>query len=154
MTASPDADPAPGPESAIASWTFPPGLGVPRPAGSYAHATALGPTLYVTGQLPVDPATDRLVDGDITAQTNQVMTNLARVLELTGSSLSLVVQARSFLRCEDDFPAYDEAYRAWFPVRLPSRTTVVVSGFAIPDALVEIDLVVARYPGHGDPLPR
>jgi enamine deaminase RidA (YjgF/YER057c/UK114 family) len=55
-----------------------------------------------------------------------------------------VVQARSFLRSEEDFRAYDEAYRAWFPLRLPSRTTVVVSGFAIPDALVEIDLVAER----------
>jgi reactive intermediate/imine deaminase len=154
MTASPETDPAPGPEVSVVSWTFPPGLGVPRPAGSYAHATALGSTLYVTGQLPVDPATDRLVDGDITAQTDRVMTNLARVLELTGSSLSLVVQARSFLRSEDDFPAYDQAYKAWFPLRLPSRTTVVVSGFAIPDALVEIDLVAARYAGPGGPLPR
>jgi 2-iminobutanoate/2-iminopropanoate deaminase len=144
MTASRDADPAPGPEASVTSWTFPPGLGVPRPAGSYAHATALGSTLYVTGQLPVDPVTDRLVDGDITAQTDQVMTNLARVLELTGSSLTRVVQARSFLRSEEDFRAYDEAYRAWFPLRLPSRTTVVVSGFAIPDALVEIDLVAER----------
>jgi 2-iminobutanoate/2-iminopropanoate deaminase len=144
MTASPAADPAPGPEAAVASWTFPSGLGVPRPAGSYAHATALGSTLYVTGQLPVDPATGRLVGGDITAQTDQVMTNLARVLELTGSSLSRVVQARSFLRYEEDFPAYDEAYRLWFPRRLPSRTTVVVSGFAIPDARVEIDLVAQR----------
>jgi enamine deaminase RidA (YjgF/YER057c/UK114 family) len=144
VTASPDGGPAPGSEAPIESWTFPPGLGVPRPAGSYAHVTALGSTLYVTGQLPVDPSTDRLIDGDITAQTDQVMSNLARVLELTGSSLPLVVQARSFLRFADDFPAYDEAYRAWFPLRLPSRTTVVVSGFAIPDALVEIDLVAHR----------
>lgn len=140
------ADPAPGAETTVESWTFPPGLGVPRPAGSYAHATALGSTLYVTGQLPVDPATDRLVDGDITTQTDQVMTNLTRVLELAGSSLSLVVQARSFLRFADDFSAYDETYRAWFPLRLPSRTTVVVSGFAISDALVEIDLVAQRLP--------
>lgn len=148
MTAdpAPGADPVADPEANIESWTFPPGLGVPLPAGSYAHATALGSTLYVTGQLPVDPATDRLVDGDITAQTDQVMTNLARVLELAGSSLSRVVQARSFLRFADDFPAYDQAYRAWFPLRLPSRTTVVVSGFAIPDALVEIDLVAQRLP--------
>jgi reactive intermediate/imine deaminase len=144
VTASRDGGPAREAGAQIESWTFPPGLGVPRPAGSYAHATALGPTLYVTGQLPVDPSTERLVDGDITAQTDQVMTNLARVLDLAGSSLSLVVQARSFLRSADDFPAYDEAYRAWFPLRLPSRTTVVVSGFAIPDALVEIDLVAQR----------
>ena len=89
----------------------------------------------LTGTLdrqPGMPATDdRLVLG-------------ARVLELTGSSLQRVVQARSFLLVEDDFGAYDQAFRSHFPDRLPSRTTVVVSGFAIKDALVEIDLVALR----------
>ena len=72
-----------------------------------------------------------------------MLANLARVLELTGSSLGQVLMARSFLRREEDFAAYDTAFRAWFPERLPSRTTVVVSGFAIAGALVEIDLVAA-----------
>jgi 2-iminobutanoate/2-iminopropanoate deaminase len=135
----------PEPEDpAIESWTFPPGSGVPPPAGAYAHATAVGSTLYITGQLPVHPVTGALVGVDIAAQTNQVLTNLVRVLELTGSSLSRVVQARSYLRAEGDFPAYDAAFRAWFPTRLPSRTTVVVSGFAISGVLVEVDLVALR----------
>jgi len=82
-----------------------------------------------------------LVDGDIVVQTNRVMANLARVLELSGSSLGQILTARSFLRVEADFAAYDDTFRAWFPERLPSRTTVVVSGFAIAGALVEIDLV-------------
>ena len=131
-------------EPDIESWTFPPGVGVPPPAGAYAHATAVGATLYVTGQLPVDPVGGELVGDDITTQTNQVLSNLARVLELTGSSLQRVVQARSFLLVEDDFGAYDQAFRSHFPDRLPSRTTVAVSGFAIKDALVEIDLVAVR----------
>lgn len=130
-------------EATIRSWTFPPGVGVPPPSGAYAHATAHGSTLYVTGQLPIDPVSGLLVDGDVVAQTNQVMTNLARVLDAAGSSLGEVLMARSFLRHEEDFAAYNEAFRAWFPVRLPSRTTVVVSGFAIPDALIEIDLIAA-----------
>jgi 2-iminobutanoate/2-iminopropanoate deaminase len=121
-------------------------MGVPPPCGAYAHATAHGSTLYVTGQLPVDPVTGLLVDGDIGVQTDRVMTNLARVLDLTGASLSDVLMARIFLRVESDFPAYDEAFRVWFPDRLPSRTTVVVSGFAIADALIEIDLVAALGP--------
>ncbi len=128
----------------IESWTFPPGSGVPPPAGAYAHATAAGSTLYITGQLPAHPVTGEVVGEDISSQTKQVLTNLSRVLELTGSSLLRVVQARSFLLAEDDFPAYDSTFRSWFPVRLPSRTTVVVSGFAIPGALVEIDLVALR----------
>lgn len=131
-------------EPDIESWTFAPGVGVPPPSGAYAHATAVGATVFVTGQLPVDPVSGELVGADITSQTNQVLANLARVLELTGSSLLRVVQARSFLLVEDDFAAYDEAFRSHFPDRLPSRTTVVVSGFAIRGALVEIDLVALR----------
>ena len=128
-------------EAPIRTWTFPPGMGVPPPCGAYAHATAHGSTLYVTGQLPVDPLSGMLVDGDIVVHTNRVMANLARVLELSGSSLGQILTARSFLRVEADFAAYDDTFRAWFPERLPSRTTVVVSGFAIAGALVEIDLV-------------
>lgn len=128
----------------IESWTFPNGMGVPPPAGAYAHATALGETLYVTGQLPVDPVTHTLVGADIIAQTNQVLTNLKRVLNLCGSSMESAVSVRTFLRNEADFDEYNETFRSWFPARLPSRTTVVVSGFAIPDALIEIDLVAWR----------
>lgn len=127
----------------IQSWTFAPGLGVPPPAGAYAHATAAGGTLWVTGQLPVDATTGLLVSGDIGAQAQQVMAHLFRVLELTGSAPDRVVQARSFLRYEKDFAAYDDVFRRSFPARLPSRTTVVVEGFAIAGALVEIDLVAA-----------
>ena len=128
----------------IESWTFPEGVGVPRPAGAYAHATAVGPTLYVTGQLPVDPATDSLVDGGIVEHTDQVMHNLTRVLELCDSSPEWVVQARTFLRHEADFADYNRRFEAWFAVRLPSRTTVTVTDFAIPGALIEIDLVALR----------
>lgn len=116
-------------------------MGVPPPSGAYAHATAHGSTLYVTGQLPIDPESGVLVEGGIVVQTNRVMTNLARVLDLAGTSLEGVLMARSFLRFERDFADYDETFRAWFPDRLPSRTTVVVSGFAIEGALVEIDMV-------------
>ena len=130
--------------AAIETWTFPDGMGVPHPSGAYAHATALGDTLFVTGQLPIDPDTNALVAGDIVAQTNQVMKNLARVLDLCGSGIDRVVQARSFLAAERDFAGYDDTFRSWFPTRLPSRTTIVVVGFAIPEALIEIDLVAAR----------
>ena len=129
---------------AIETFTFPEGLGVQRPAGAYAHATALGQTLYVTGQLPVDPASNELARGGIAVHTHQVLSNLTRVLELCGSSIDRVVQARSFLLLQEDFAEYDEVFRSWFPDRLPSRTTVVVSGFAVPGALVEIDLVASR----------
>lgn len=127
----------------IRTWTFPAGIGVPPPAGRYAHATAVGATLYVTGQLPVDPGTGVLVPGGVVEHTHRVLANLFRVLELVGSSPGRVVAARSFLRHESDFAAYDAVFGEAFPDRLPSRTTVVVAGFAVPGALVEIDLVAA-----------
>ena len=97
--------------------------------------------MWVTGQLPVDADTGLLVGDGIEAQTGQVLAHLFRVLELTGSAPDRVVQARSFLRHEEDFAAYDAVFRRSFPARLPSRTTVVVGGFAVSGALVEIDLV-------------
>jgi reactive intermediate/imine deaminase len=149
MNTQPDGLPHEG--SAIESWTFPTGIGVPSPAGAYAHATALNDMLYVTGQLPIDPNTDTLVVGGIVQHTEQVLSNLTRVLELCGSSLDFVVQARTFLRFEEDFGGYNETFRSWFPTRLPSRTTVVVGGFAVPDALIEIDFVAALHRSSGQP---
>jgi len=129
--------------SRIESWTFPVTSGVPEPVGPFAHVTAAGDLLFVTGQMPVDPATGRLRPGGVTAQTDQVLTNLARVLELAGSSLDLTVQVRAYLADFSLYGEFNEAYRAWFPDRLPSRTCVGVSGLAL-GALVEIDLVAVR----------
>jgi len=132
----------------IESWTFPVTSGVPEPVGPFAHVTAAAGLLFVTGQMPVDPATGALREGGIAAQTDQVLANLARVVELAGSALDRTVQVRAYLA---DFALYNEfnrAYRAWFPDRLPSRTCIGVNGLAL-GALVEIDLVVAR--GTGDP---
>ena len=83
-----------------------PALTVPSGAacGAYAHATAHGTTLHVTGQLPVDPDSGLPVDGDVVVQTNRVMANLSRVLELIGASLEQTLMARSFLRVEGTSP--------------------------------------------------
>jgi reactive intermediate/imine deaminase len=116
----------------------------PPACGAYSHATAIGDTLYITGQLPIEPRTNDVVGSDVASQTDQVLANLSRVLELTRSSISQVVQARAFLLDADDFTAYDTAFRSWFPSRLPSRTTVAVTGFAIAGCLIEIDLVAIR----------
>ena len=129
----------------IRSWTFGPADGVPPPVAPFAHATAAGPTLYVTGQMPtgVDGA---LVAGGVTEQTDQVMRNLARVLELVGGSLEDVIQARAYLTDWEDYAEFNEAYRAWFPARLPSRTCTGASGLAA-GARVEVDLVAWRTGG-------
>jgi 2-iminobutanoate/2-iminopropanoate deaminase len=135
-------------DSGIESWTFPASVGVPEPVGPFAHVTAAEGLLFVTGQMPVDPATGRLRPGGVTSQTDQVMANLARVVELAGSSLDRTVQVRAYLADFALFEEFNQAYRPWFPDRLPSRTCIGVNGLAL-GALVEIDLVVARPGDHG-----
>jgi 2-iminobutanoate/2-iminopropanoate deaminase len=129
----------------IGSWTFGPDQGVPPPVAPFAHASAAGDTLYVTGQMPTD-LDGRLVAGGIAEQTDRVMRNLARVLELLGGGLMDVVQAHAYLLDWGDYAAFNIAYEAWFPERLPSRTCVGVSGLAA-GARVEVDLVAWRPGG-------
>jgi reactive intermediate/imine deaminase len=130
---------------AISSWTFSPQDGVPPSVAPFAHATAAGETLYVTGQMPTDLA-GTLVAEDIAAQTDQVMRNLARVLELVGGGLGDVVAARAYLVDWSEYDAFNAAYARWFPERLPSRTCIGTPGLAV-GARVEIDLVCWRRGG-------
>ena len=129
----------------IRSWTFGPGDGVPPPVAPFAHATAAGESLHVTGQMPTG-LDGELVAGGVVEQTDQVMRNLARVLELVGGSFADVVQVRAYLLDWADYAEFNRAYAAWFEERLPSRTCVGVSGLAA-GALVEVDLVAWRAGG-------
>jgi reactive intermediate/imine deaminase len=130
----------------IGSWTFGPDDGVPPPVAPFAHATAAGETLYVTGQMPTG-LDGRLVEGGIVEQADQVMRNLAAVLGLVGGSFGDVVAARAFLVRWEDYAAFNEAYAAWFDGgRLPSRTCVGTPGLAA-GALVEVDLVAWKAGG-------
>lgn len=134
----------------ISTWTFSPQQGVPPRVAPFAHATAAGPTLYVTGQMPTD-IEGRLVPGGIAEQTDQVMRNLGRVVELAGGELTDAVMVRAYLLRWGDYAAFNAAYEPWFPERLPSRTCVGTTGLAA-GALVEIDLVCWRADGWaGEP---
>jgi 2-iminobutanoate/2-iminopropanoate deaminase len=114
----------------------------PPPTAPYSHAVRAGEFLFVTGQLPADPATGQLVGGGITEQTHRVMRNLQAVLAGAGSSLARIVFARVYLVNFADYPAMNAVYASYFaPGRLPGRTCVGVTGLAL-GALVEIDLVV------------
>jgi 2-iminobutanoate/2-iminopropanoate deaminase len=113
----------------------------PPPTAPYSHAVRAGEFLFVTGQLPADPATGKLVSGSITEQTHQVMRNLQAVLRGAGSSLSRVAFARVYLVNFADYAAMNAVYGSYFAAgRLPGRTCVGVTGLAL-GALVEIDLV-------------
>ena len=132
----------------IRAFTFTPGDGVPPAVAPFAHATAAGPTLYVTGQMPTD-TTGALVGDDIATQTYQVLANLLRVTELCGGGLTDVVQVRAYLTEWADYATFNATYARWFPDRLPTRTCVGVNGLAV-GAGVEIDWVCWRSDGWGN----
>lgn len=130
----------------IHAFTFTPEQGVPPAVAPFAHATAAGSTLYVTGQMPTDTSGALVGPGDVAAQTDQVLRNLQRVTALCGGSLDDVVAVRAYLLHWEDYEAFNAAYAPWFPERLPSRTCVGTTGLAV-GALVEIDWTCWRAEG-------
>ena len=102
-----------------------------------------GQLLFVSGQVPLDPATGQIVDGDIAAQTRRVFDNLGALLKAGGRSFADVVRTTVFLADMNDFAAMNEVYGTYFSEPYPARATVQVA--RLPrDARVEID-VIASY---------
>ncbi|MGA7802738.1 MAG: Rid family hydrolase [Gammaproteobacteria bacterium] len=122
------------------SFTFSPSDGVPPGVAPFSHATQWGNLLFVTGQMPTDPATGELVPGDVVAQAEQVRRNLQAVLARFSLTLDDALMIRVYLASFDDYAAFNTAYADWFRGPLPSRTCVGVSGLAV-GAAVEIDLI-------------
>jgi 2-iminobutanoate/2-iminopropanoate deaminase len=114
----------------------------PKAIGPYSHAIRAGELLFVSGQVPIDPATGNLIDGDITAQTRRVMDNLAAVLKAGGLSLQHVVRTTIFLADMNDFAAVNAVYGSFFSEPYPARATVQVSRLP-KDARVEIDAIAS-----------
>jgi 2-iminobutanoate/2-iminopropanoate deaminase len=112
----------------------------PKAIGPYEQAIKVGEFVYVSGQIPLDPKTGKLVDGGIKEQTCQVMENLKAILEAAGSSLDRVVKATVFLKSIADFAAMNEVYGEYLDRAKPARSTVAVADLP-RGALVEIDLV-------------
>ncbi|MGH7672248.1 MAG: RidA family protein [Gemmatimonadales bacterium] len=114
--------------------------GAPAVIGPYSQAMRAGDTLYLAGQVGVDPATGKLVEGGIEAETRRALENLKAVLAAAGYRLSEVVQAQVFLTDLRVFEAMNRVYAEYFPKDPPARATVQVA--ALPrGARVEIALV-------------
>jgi 2-iminobutanoate/2-iminopropanoate deaminase len=112
----------------------------PKAIGPYEQAIKVGDFIYVSGQIPLDPATGNLVEGNITAQTRRVMENLSAVLSAAGSSFEGVVKTTVFLKNISDFAAMNQVYGEYLNSAKPARSTVAVA--ELPrGALVEIDLI-------------
>lgn len=118
----------------------------PKGVAPFSHATEIGGTLYITGQMPTWPGEpERALPEGIAAQTCRAMDNLVIVLEGVGLTLSDVAQVRIYLTdFERDYASMNETYATYFPAnRLPARTCVGVTGLAV-GALVEIDMIAVR----------
>jgi 2-iminobutanoate/2-iminopropanoate deaminase len=115
----------------------------PKAIGPYSQAVRAGQLLFLSGQVPLDPATGLMVDGDIAAQTRRVFENLGAVLQAGGRSFSDVVRTTVFLADMNDFAAMNEVYGQYFSEPYPARATVQAARLP-KDARVEID-VIASY---------
>jgi 2-iminobutanoate/2-iminopropanoate deaminase len=112
----------------------------PGAIGPYSQAIKLGNLVFTAGQIPLDPATGQVVDGDIKAQTERVMKNVSAILDEAGSSISKVLKTTCYLTDLGDFAAFNEVYARYMGSNRPARSTVQVA--ALPaGALVEVETI-------------
>ncbi|MBC8167426.1 MAG: RidA family protein [Bryobacteraceae bacterium] len=112
----------------------------PAAIGPYSQAAIFNGFAFLSGQIPIDPVTGLIVEGDISAQTERVIGNLKAVLAAAGSSLENVIKTTVFLKNMDDFPRMNEVYAKYFGANPPARSTVEAA--RLPrDVQVEIDCI-------------
>jgi 2-iminobutanoate/2-iminopropanoate deaminase len=115
----------------------------PKAIGPYSQAIVAGDLVFTSGQIPLDPQSQQIVQGDARAQAERVMENLSAVLSTAGASFASVVKATIYLVDLSDFAAVNEVYGKRFPNAPPARSTVQVA--ALPKgARVEIDLIAVK----------
>jgi 2-iminobutanoate/2-iminopropanoate deaminase len=112
----------------------------PKAIGPYSQAIKANGFVFLSGQIPLDPATQQLIGGDVAVQTERVLQNLSGVLKAAGSSLEQVVKTTVFLKNMSDFAAMNEVYGRHFVQAPPARSTVEVARLP-KDVLVEIDVI-------------
>jgi 2-iminobutanoate/2-iminopropanoate deaminase len=112
----------------------------PKALGPYSQAIRAGQFLFVSGQVPIDPATGNLVDGDIPDQTRRALENIGAILSAAGASFQQVVRTTVYLADLSDFAAMNEVYATFFTSPQPARSTIQAA--RLPrDARVEIDVI-------------
>lgn len=111
--------------------------------GPYSHAVESGGFVYLSGQTPIDPATGKIVEGDILAQTRQTFANLFNVLEAAGLTPDDVVKVNVYMTDMGNFKAMNEVYATRFSAPFPARTTIGVKELPL-GALIEIEMVATR----------
>jgi 2-iminobutanoate/2-iminopropanoate deaminase len=112
----------------------------PQAIGPYSQAIRANGLVFVSGQVAIDPATQQVIAGDVAAQTERVLQNVAGILKAAGSGLEKVVRSTVFLKNMGEFGAMNEVYGRFFSAAPPARSTVEVARLP-KDVLVEIDVI-------------
>ena len=115
----------------------------PAPIGPYSQAVLTGNMLFISGQIPLDPATNQLVNGNIGDEARQVMMNLDALLSVSGFSFENVVKASIFLSDMNHFAEVNEIYGSYFKTDFPARETVAVLGLP-KNVNVEISVIAVK----------
>jgi 2-iminobutanoate/2-iminopropanoate deaminase len=112
----------------------------PKAIGPYSQAIKANGLVFLSGQIPLDPATQQVIAGEVAAQTERVLQNITGILTAAGSSLAQVLKTTVFLKSMNDFAAMNEVYARHFAAEPPARSTVEVARLP-KDVLVEIDVI-------------
>jgi len=112
----------------------------PQAIGPYSQAIRAQGLIFTSGQIAIDPATAQIIAGDVSAQSDRVLKNLAAILQASGSSLEKVLRSTVFLKNMGDFAAMNEVYGRYFKQSPPARSTVEVARLP-KDVLIEIDVI-------------
>ncbi|ADL12713.1 RidA family protein [Acetohalobium arabaticum] len=115
----------------------------PAAVGSYSQAVKVGDTIYVSGQIAIDPETEELIDGDVEAQTKQVLDNLTAILKETDCTLKDVVKAEVFLDDINNFDSVNDIYAEYFAEEPPARACMEVARLP-KDVAVEISVIAVK----------
>ncbi len=115
----------------------------PKPIGPYSQAIESGNLVFFSGQIPIDPKTDKLVDEDIGVQTTRVMENIKALLKACKLDLSSIVKTTVYLTTMDHFTEMNTVYAKYFSEHEPARSCVAVAGLP-KNSLVEIEIIASR----------
>ena len=112
----------------------------PKAIGPYSQGVLAGDFLFVSGQIPIDPKTNQIIEGDIALQTKQVLENIKGILESCGASMNNVVKATLYIKDMDEYGRINEVYSAYLGNVQPARSTVEVKRLP-KDVRIEIDVI-------------
>jgi len=115
----------------------------PKAIGPYSQATEMNGTLFISGQIPIDPATGQVVEADIQVQTKQVMENIKAILEAAGYTFADVVKSTCLLSTMDDFAAMNQVYGSYYQTDPPARAAYAVVKLPL-GVLIEIETIACK----------